>query len=89
MTNDKGEEFRRNFIKGSNTIAGYTITLFPQAINSTIANEFGDVLFTNSNSMDVYDEMFIQRLPNEKQQTTIYSFSAQREFETKIKNRKK
>ncbi len=89
MTNDKGEEFRRNFIKGSNTIAGYTITLFPQAINSTIANEFGDVLFTNSNSMDVYDEMFIQRLPYEKQQTTIYSFSAQREFETKIKNRKK
>lgn len=87
MTNDKGEQFRRNFIKGSNTIAGYTITLYPQAINSTIANEFGDVIFTNSNSLTVYNEMFVQKLPYEKQQTTIYSFQVQRDFEKKLKKK--
>ncbi|MBC7935491.1 MAG: RHS repeat-associated core domain-containing protein [Rhizobacter sp.] len=87
MTNDKGEQFRRNFIKGSNTIAGYTITLYPQAINSTIANEFGDVIFINENSLTVYNEMFVQKLPYKKQQTTIYSFQVQRDFEKKLKKK--
>jgi RHS repeat-associated protein len=88
MTNDKGDQFRRNYTDNTGTTPGYIITLFPEAIKSTIANEFGDVLFTNSNSLTVFDEGVVQKLPYEKRQTAIYSFKVQSEFETKLKKKK-
>jgi hypothetical protein len=50
-----------------------------------LANEFGDVKFITANSLSVYNEVYIKNVRYEKQQTTIYSFMIQRQFEEKLK----
>ncbi len=87
--NQSGEEYRKNYTDANMSQLGYTITLLGGAKDNTLANEFGDVLFTNANSMIVYDEAVVKKLPYEKQQTTIYSFKIEAEFDKKLKAKKK
>jgi len=87
--NDKdGKPYVEFFTNTSATELGFTITLFSSSSQSTLANEFGDVLFATNNSVTAALES-ARNLPYLEQQTTKYSFKVQADFEKKVADKKK
>jgi RHS repeat-associated protein len=89
-TNASGEQYIKFYVNAntnSNEL-GFTIILYGSASNSTLANEFGDVLYANSNSVKAVAEQS-SNTPYADRESTKYSNMTQKEFEQKLEASKK
>ena len=88
-TNLAGENYVTFFTDISLKEIGFSITLYNSASNSSLANEFGDVLYATNNSIaSVIEDL--KNIPYNQRESTKYSFKVQDDFEKKLyKNLKK
>jgi RHS repeat-associated protein len=87
-TAKNGSSYVKYYTNTAQTELGFSITLYVTADKGTLANEFGDVIYANTNSILSAEEKY-SKLPYSQLPSTIYSFKTRDDFLKKLYQQKK